>query len=302
MTETASHLLELVDLTRQFVRRGTPFDAVSHVDLTIDAGEFVAIVGRSGNGKSTLINMVAGLVRPSSGTVHVDGREVTELSDKELSLLRNRTIGFVTQSQTLLGNLTVLDNVILPATMFPDALPFMEAENKDDAAVQKQNNMAETEPCIESEADNGSASDENSTESSTEPDPFMPDVIAPITGTDQSLYSALGQPDVLTERAKHLLTQLCAADLADSYPRELSGGEMRRVSIARALMNQPKLLIADEPTGDLDQESTDIVMQLLRSQADNGTAILMVTHDPDALEYADKVYRMDAGVLSMAAV
>lgn len=302
MTETASHLLELVDLTRQFVRRGTPFDAVSHVDLTIDAGEFVAIVGRSGNGKSTLINMVAGLVRPSSGTVHVDGREVTELSDKGLSLLRNRTIGFVTQSQTLLGNLTVLDNVILPATMFPDALSFMEAENKDDAAVQKQNNMAETEPCIESEADNGSASDENSTESSTEPDPFMPDVIAPITGTDQSLYSALGQPDVLTERAKHLLTQLGAADLADSYPRELSGGEMRRVSIARALMNQPKLLIADEPTGDLDQESTDIVMQLLRSQADNGTAILMVTHDPDALEYADKVYRMDAGVLSMAAV
>ena len=302
MTETASHLLELVDLTRQFVRRGTPFDAVSHVDLTIDAGEFVAIVGRSGNGKSTLINMVAGLVRPSSGTVRVDGREVTELSDKELSLLRNRTIGFVTQSQTLLGNLTVLDNVVLPATMFPDALPFMEAENKDDAAVQKQNNMAETEPCIESEADNGSASDENSTESSTEPDPFMPDVIAPITGTDQSLYSALGQPDVLTERAKHLLTQLGVADLADSYPRELSGGEMRRVSIARALMNQPKLLIADEPTGDLDQESTDIVMQLLRSQADNGTAILMVTHDPDALEYADKVYRMDAGVLSTAAV
>lgn len=297
MTETASHLLELVDLTRQFVRRGTPFDAVSHVDLTIDAGEFVAIVGRSGNGKSTLINMVAGLVRPSSGTVHVDGREVTELSDKELSLLRNRTIGFVTQSQTLLGNLTVLDNVILPATMFPDALPFMEAENKDDAAVQKQNNMAETVPGIESEAD------ENSTESSTEPNPFMPDVIAPIADADgKPSNSAASQPDLFTERAKHLLTQLGVADLADSYPRELSGGEMRRVSIARALMNQPKLLIADEPTGDLDQESTDIVMQLLRSQADNGTAILMVTHDPDALEYADKVYRMDAGVLSMAAV
>lgn len=297
MTEIASHLLELVDLTRQFVRRGTPFDAVSHVDLTIDAGEFVAIVGRSGNGKSTLINMVAGLVRPSSGTVHVDGREVTELSDKELSLLRNRTIGFVTQSQTLLGNLTVLDNVILPATMFPDALPFMEAENKDDAAAQKQNNTAETVPGIESVAD------ENSTESSTEPDPFMPDVIAPIADADgKPSNSAASQPDLFTERAKHLLTQLGVADLADSYPRELSGGEMRRVSIARALMNQPKLLIADEPTGDLDQESTDIVMKLLRSQADNGTAILMVTHDPDALEYADKVYRMDAGVLSMAAV
>ena len=297
MTETASHLLELVDLTRQFVRRGTPFDAVSHADLTIDAGEFVAIAGRSGNGKSTLINMVAGLVRPSSGTVHVDGREVTELSDKELSLLRNRTIGFVTQSQTLLGNLTVLDNVILPATMFPDALPFMEAENTDDAAAQKQNNTAETVPGIESVAD------EDSTESSTEPDPFMPDVIAPIADADgKPSDPAASQPDLFTERAKHLLTQLGVADLADSYPRELSGGEMRRVSIARALMNQPKLLIADEPTGDLDQESTDIVMKLLSSQADNGTAILMVTHDPDALEYADKVYRMDAGALSMAAV
>ena len=99
-----------------------------------------------------------------------------------------------------------------------------------------------------------------------------------------------------------LLTQLGVADLADSYPRELSGGEMRRVSIARALMNQPSLLIADEPTGDLDQESTDIVMRLLRDQANNGTAILMVTHDPDALEYADRVYRMDAGVLSIASV
>ena len=125
VTETPSpdHLLTLTDLTRQFVRRGTPFDAVSHVNLTVDAGEFIAIVGRSGNGKSTLINMVAGLIRPTSGTVSVAGRNVADLGDKALSVLRNRTIGFVTQSQTLLGNLTVLDNVILPATMFPEPLP-----------------------------------------------------------------------------------------------------------------------------------------------------------------------------------
>ena len=82
----------------------------------------------------------------------------------------------------------------------------------------------------------------------------------------------------------------------------MSGGEQQMLAIARALMNQPSLLIADEPTGDLDQESTDIVMRLLRDQANNGTAILMVTHDPDALEYADRVYRMDAGVLSIASV
>ena len=114
--------------------------------------------------------------------------------------------------------------------------------------------------------------------------------------------TAASRSDLFATRARTLFTQLGVADLADSYPRELSGGEMRRVSIARALMNQPSLLIADEPTGDLDQESTDIVMRLLRDQANNGTAILMVTHDPDALEYADRVYRMDAGVLSIASV
>ena len=223
-------LLAITDLTKCFTRRDKPFDAVSHVDLTVEAGQFVAIVGRSGNGKSTLINMIAGLVRPTSGNVTVDGNIVADLSDRKLSLLRNRTIGFVTPSQTLLSNLTVLDNVILPATMFPEGK-------------------------------------------------------AP-------------EPEHLIGRAEDLLKQLGVAELAESYPRELSGGEMRRVSIARALMNKPKLLIADEPTGDLDQESTDIVMQLLREQADSGTAVLMVTHDPDALRYADNVYRMDAGVLT----
>ena len=287
VTETPSpdHLLTLTDLTRQFVRRGTPFDAVSHVNLTVDAGEFIAIVGRSGNGKSTLINMVAGLIRPTSGTVSVAGRNVADLGDKALSVLRNRTIGFVTQSQTLLGNLTVLDNVILPATMFPEPLPFAQNAEATDAVAQ----MA------------AATNDEAAADSAA--DLFMPDVIAPITDRENTpSNTAASRPDLFATRARMLLTQLGVADLADSYPRELSGGEMRRVSIARALMNQPSLLIADEPTGDLDQESTDIVMRLLRDQANNGTAILMVTHDPDALEYADRVYRMDAGVLSIASV
>lgn len=282
VTETPSpdHLLTLTDLTRQFVRRGTPFDAVSHVNLTVDAGEFIAIVGRSGNGKSTLINMVAGLIRPTSGTVSVAGRNVADLGDKALSVLRNRTIGFVTQSQTLLGNLTVLDNVILPATMFPEPLPFAQNAEATDAVAQAA-----------------------ATNDEAAADPFMPDVIASITDRENTpSNTAASRPDLFATQARTLLTQLGVADLADSYPRELSGGEMRRVSIARALMNQPSLLIADEPTGDLDQESTDIVMRLLKDQANNGTAILMVTHDPDALEYADRVYRMDAGVLSIASV
>lgn len=293
VTETPSpdHLLTLTDLTRQFVRRGTPFDAVSHVNLIVDVGEFIAIVGRSGNGKSTLINMVAGLIRPTSGTVSVAGRNVADLGDKALSVLRNRTIGFVTQSQTLLGNLTVLDNVILPATMFPEPLPFAQNAEATDAVAQVDA-VASTDAVAQAAATNDEAAAE-----------FMPDVIAPITDRENTpANTAASRPDLFATRARTLLTQLGVADLADSYPRELSGGEMRRVSIARALMNQPSLLIADEPTGDLDQESTDIVMRLLKDQANNGTAILMVTHDPDALEYADRVYRMDAGVLSIASV
>ena len=97
-----------------------------------------------------------------------------------------------------------------------------------------------------------------------------------------------------------LLERLGVAELAGCYPRELSGGEMRRVSIARALINNPKLIIADEPTGDLDMDSTATVMRLLRERADLGTAVLMVTHDADAVGYADTVYRMDAGTLSRA--
>lgn len=231
-------LLRIDDLTRSFKRRGRSFDAVSHVRLELAAGDFVAIVGRSGNGKSTLINMVAGLVRPTSGSVEVDGMRVDDLDDRALSLLRNRVIGFVTQEQTLLGNLPVLDNVILPSTFFPNR---MQEEARDG-------------------------------------------------GDGQSIE----------DRAMLLLERLGVAELAGCYPRELSGGEMRRVSIARALINNPKLIIADEPTGDLDMDSTATVMRLLRERADLGTAVLMVTHDADAVGYADTVYRMDAGTLSRA--
>lgn len=241
------HLLVVSDLTKRFRRRGKEFDAVSHVDLDLDEGDFVAIVGRSGNGKSTLITMIAGLTRPTCGTVRVQGRVVGEMTDMELSRLRNRTIGFVMQSQTLLSNLTVLDNVVLPAVLFAERHSQRPADQSDRIG--------------------------------------QPDVDGIV-------------PDPLNEKAMQLLERLGVADLAGSYPRELSGGEMRRVSIARALMNDPRLLIADEPTGDLDQESTDIVMTLLRQLADAGTAILMVTHDPEALGYADYALRMDAGVLS----
>lgn len=106
-------ILEVRGLTREFVRRGKPFPAVDDVNLTLDPGEFMAIVGRSGNGKSTLLNLVTGLLKPTSGSILLAGNEVTTLNDKQMSILRNRTIGFVTQIQTLLPNLTAIDNVVL---------------------------------------------------------------------------------------------------------------------------------------------------------------------------------------------
>ena len=258
-------ILEVRGLTREFVRRGKPFPAVDDVNLTLDPGEFMAIVGRSGNGKSTLLNLVTGLLKPTSGSILLAGNEVTTLPASR--------IGFVTQIQTLLPNLTAIDNVVLPAVLHrnPSRYETEIDERTNDAQSQEQ------------------------TASSVVVD-GLPDVIQP--ASTQTASSS--QPDHLTQRAQHLLDQLLVGELATCYPKELSGGEMRRVSIARALMNKPKLLIADEPTGDLDAESTAIVMRLLRQVADDGTSVLMVTHDPDALAYVDHTYRMDRGVLTRA--
>ena len=251
-------ILEVRGLTREFVRRGKPFPAVDDVNLTLDPGEFMAIVGRSGNGKSTLLNLVTGLLKPTSGSILLAGNEVTTLNDKQMSILRNRTIGFVTQIQTLLPNLTAIDNVVLPAVLHrnPSRYETEIDERTNDAQSQEQ------------------------TASSVVVD-GLPDVIQP--ASTQTASSS--QPDHLTQRAQHLLDQLLVGELATCYPKELSGGEM---------------LIADEPTGDLDAESTAIVMRLLRQVADDGTSVLMVTHDPDALAYVDHTYRMDRGVLTRA--
>ena len=266
----------MTDLTRQFVRRGTPFDAVSHVNLTVDAGEFIAIVGRSGNGKSTLINMVAGLIRPTSGTVSVAGRNVADLGDKALSVLRNRTIGFVTQSQTLLGNLTVLDNVILPATMFPEPLPFAQNAEATDAVAQA-----------------AATNDEAAADSAA--DPFMPDVIAPITDQENTpSNTAASRSDLFATRARTLFTQLGVADLADSYPRELSGGEKQRISIARAILKDAPIIILDEATSSVDPENENLLMGAIAELTKNKT-VIMIAHRLKTVRNADQIFVLSGG-------
>lgn len=219
-------MLELQNLTKEYKRGGRNFNAVDNANFTINAGEFISIIGRSGSGKSTLLNMCAGLINPTSGNVLFNGTDIYKFNDNQISLFRNEKIGFVPQGQSLLSNFTVLENVCIP----------------------------------------------------------------------WFLYKRSGNP---AEYALSLLEKTGIAALADSYPKELSGGELRRVAIARSLINDPPLLIADEPTNDLDSETTADVMKLLSAIAGGGTAVLIVTHELDTLSYGNKTYAMNNGVLSL---
>ncbi|EFH27806.1 ABC-type antimicrobial peptide transporter, ATPase component [Gardnerella vaginalis AMD] len=239
-------VVELTRVTREFMRRKHKFFAVNNVSFVLNSGDFVAIVGKSGNGKSTLLNLIAGSLKPTHGSVKVCGEEISErtFSDVKMSRLRACDIGFVTQSQTLLQNLTVHDNILLPVQIAANACEVSKSE-------------------VSKSAESKSEVSEDSNET----------------------------------RALELCKQLHIEDLLWCYPSELSGGEMRRVMIVRALINNPKLLILDEPTGDLDLEHTRIVVKMLREAAKNGVAVLMVTHDVEAARCADRTYTMDAGSL-----
>ncbi len=243
-------VVELTRVTREFMRRKHKFFAVNNVSFALNSGDFVAIVGKSGNGKSTLLNLIAGLLKPTHGSVKVCGEEISErtFSDAKMSRLRACDIGFVTQSQTLLQNLTVHDNILLPVQIAASACEVSKS-GISKAEVSK------------------SEVSENSNET----------------------------------RALELCKQLHIEDLLWCYPNELSGGEMRRVMIVRALINNPKLLILDEPTGDLDVEHTRIVVKMLREAAKNGVAVLMVTHDVETARCADCTYTMDCGLTCRSA-
>jgi len=218
-------VLEVKDLCKEYMRGSKPFYAVDHVNFSMEKGDFVSIIGRSGSGKSTMLNLIAGLLDPTEGSITVSGHELSGMNDDELSLMRNTVLGYVPQGQTVLGNLSVLDNVRLPFYF----------HNRDGES---------------------------------------------------------------TTHALELLERVGIAHLAESLPRELSGGELRRVSIARALMCSHDLLILDEPTGDLDPETTTEIMELLRKLASEGTAVLMVTHELDTTGYGDRTYVMDRGILT----
>lgn len=225
--------VKAIGISKEIARKNAPnapFLAVAPVDFTLRPGQVITVMGKSGSGKSTLLNMLAGLLSPSKGQVFQDEIDLYELSDEERSKYRNQHIGLISQGQTPIGTLTVLENVLLPGLLFPSSNP----ERK---------------------------------------------------------------PEVIRDRALSLLEELGIANLQNAYPKELSGGECRRMAIARALIMNPEVIYADEPTADLDDENTEKVLKLFRQSADRGACVLLVTHDEEALPYSDIVYSMKGGVL-----
>jgi putative ABC transport system ATP-binding protein len=219
--------IETRDLHMHYGSGRTEVRALDGVDLTIDRGEMVAIMGPSGSGKSTLLHIVGALESPTSGTISVGGLHYEGLGDKELTELRRDHIGFVFQFFNLLPSLTAEENVTLPAVI----------AKRRDAATR--------------------------------------------------------------ERSRMLLERVGLGDRLDHVPSELSGGQQQRVSIARALLLEPELVLADEPTGNLDTKAGREVLQVLRElNEDEGHTIVMVTHDPTAAAAADRVIFLRDGRLA----
>jgi putative ABC transport system ATP-binding protein len=218
-------LVEATGLVRQFRADRPPI--LDGVSLTLRAGEYVAIMGDSGVGKSTLLNLIAGLDRPDAGTVHVDGVDVGALDDDSATLLRRRSIGFVFQAFHVLPYVSVVQNVALPLALLGEGATARRAQ------------------------------------------------------------------------ALAMLERVGIARLADQYPRDLSGGELQRIAIARALVHRPRIVLADEPTGNLDPRTATDVLQLLRERIlESGGAGILITHSRAVADTADTAYLLDGRTLT----
>ena len=194
--------------------------ALDGVEISLCGGELTVITGRSGSGKTTLINVLAGLLAPTEGQVYYDDTSIYNAGDKQLSSFRNKNIGYIPQGQSALANLTVMQNILLPA------------------ALAKENKQ---------------------------------------------------------EFAEHLLGAVGLEKLKNAYPEELSGGELRRLAAARALINSPSVIFADEPTNDLDDDNASMMLKLLKAQSKRGATVIIVTHDSTAPDFADRIFHMNDG-------
>ncbi|MGD2057272.1 MAG: ABC transporter ATP-binding protein [Anaerolineales bacterium] len=219
-------LIELLDLRKVYVTPAGRFPALNGITLKLGAGEFVSVVGKSGCGKTTLINMITGIDRPTSGEVFVAGIAVHELNEDRMAQWRGRNLGVIFQFFQLLPTLSIADNVMIPMD-FCNTFPSRERY----------------------------------------------------------------------QRALHLLELVDIAEHADKLPSEISGGQQQRAAIARALANDPPILAADEPTGNLDSKTGDSIFRLFESLVDAGKTLLVVTHDEDLAGRASRTIEMSDGLI-----
>jgi putative ABC transport system ATP-binding protein len=215
-------ILETKDLKKDYGTGESKVHALEGVNLTVQKGEFVAIVGTSGSGKSTLLHMLGGLDKPTSGTVIVDGKNLEKLSDEEMTIFRRRNIGFIFQNYNLVPMLNVMENIILPVK--------------------------------------------------------------------------LDGKEVDTEYVDKVITALGLESKLENCPNNLSGGQQQRVAIARALATKPVIILADEPTGNLDSKTSQDVLSLLKmtSEMFHQTTV-MITHNEEIAQLADRIIRIEDG-------
>ena len=228
----ADPVVSLIDLTRSFQLGDTEVHALQGVSVSVDRGEFVAIMGSSGSGKSTMMNIIGCLDQPTSGRFVFEGRDVSRLSEPELADIRSQRIGFVFQSFNLLARTSALENVVLPLLY-------------------------------------GAAA-------------------ASLTSRERNA------------RGREMLASVGLADRARNMPNQLSGGQQQRIALARALINHPAVLLADEPTGNLDTRTSHEIMEIIRRlNREQGVTVIVVTHESDIAAYADRVIVMrDGRILS----
>lgn len=228
-------LLSAIGLQKAYRKSVTPVEVLRGLDLDVNEGEFLSVVGASGSGKSTMLHLLGTLDQPDRGAIYLDGRRIDSLPARQRDELRNRTFGFIFQFYHLLPELNALENVLVPQMI------------------------------------------------------------------SHGIFSWFGSRRALRKNAAQMLERVGLGHRLTHRPRELSGGEMQRAAIARALINRPRILLADEPTGNLDSANGQQIMRLLRDLNRNDSlTVVMVTHNQDLAAESDRIVRMADGRLETA--
>lgn len=219
-------MIKLEQINKYYALEEEKLHVLKNINFEIKEKEFVAVMGPSGSGKSTLINLIGFIDKKFEGTYLFEGKEITDFSDKELSAIRNQSVGFVFQNFSLIENNTIFENVELPL-----------------------------------------------------------------------LYNGSAYTDT-KKRVQEVLAKVGLADKGNKYPKQLSGGQQQRVAIARSIVNSPRFIIADEPTGALDSKTSEDIMQLFQDlNKQEGVTIILVTHNPEMVSYCDRLIRVKDGAI-----